>query len=129
MLPPLMFLHWLFAIKFLMTNVAFKWPVISVGSFVHLQWVWIYSLSELYYNFKDIDCNQFISPISSEACTYPKISFLCVLLAANFTAERFFSSMCDKMTFHCSDTNKTFSANPTNRQNFRGSLSNTFKNR
>lgn len=90
MLPPLMFLHWLFAIEFLMANVAFKRPIISVGSFVH-----------------------------------PKISFLCVLLATNFTTKRLFPGMGDQMTFHCGNTYKTFAANSTNWQNFGSPLSNT----
>jgi len=37
-LSPLVFLHGLFAVKFLVANVAFKWTIISVGSLMNLKY-------------------------------------------------------------------------------------------
>ena len=42
MLPPLMLLHWFFAVEFLMTNIAFKRAIISMGSFVDLNIICFY---------------------------------------------------------------------------------------
>ena len=59
--------------------------------------------------------------------TYPQISFLCVLLAADFAWEWFFSSVCDQMALHSGNADKSLATNTTDWQNLGWTFSNTWK--
>ena len=47
--------------------------------------------------------------------TYSQIALLGVLFSTDFATEGFFPSVCDKMPFHSSDTNKSLATNCTDR--------------
>ena len=53
--------------------------------------------------------------INSIFFTYSQIALLGVLFSTDFATEGFFPSMCDKMPFHSSDTNKSLATNCTDR--------------
>ena len=77
-----------------MTDVAFKWSIISVCSLVDL------SNSKVRTMFKYF------------TITYPQIPLLGVLFATNFAVERSLSSVSYKMSLHRGDTNKLFTTDP-----------------
>lgn len=90
MLTPLMLLHGLFAVEFLVANVALKGSIVAMSSLMDAQ-----------------------------------IALLGVLLAADFTGERFFSRVSDQMPFHGCHADEPFATNCTDWQDFRRPFSHT----
>ena len=80
MLAPLVFLHGLFAIEFLVAYLTLKRAIIAMRSFMNLK----DKLKNMINSFKRKNMR---------LSTYPKIAFLSVLLAAYFAGKWFFASM------------------------------------
>ena len=124
-LTPLMLLHWLFSVEFLVANVALKRSIIPMRPLMHLNRN--FSHDEIGFSTTSSACTGF-RPEKRDYVrtpTYPKISLLSVLFPANFTGKRFFSRVSDQMPLHCGHADESFTTNSAYRQDLGRSFPHT----